>query len=127
MPLPERVRWSGGIITCLGLGLFGWTHQALGRNWTAVLALSEEHVLVHHGPYRYIRHPMYAAFLIIGLGFVLLSANWLTGIIYLGPLCVMYVARVSLEERMMLERFGDSYRQYMNRTGRLWPRFWGKA
>jgi protein-S-isoprenylcysteine O-methyltransferase Ste14 len=125
IPLPMGLRWSGSVITGMGIGLFGWAHQALGRNWTAVLALSEGHQLVQGGPYRYIRHPMYSAFFLIGIGFFLLSTNWLVGVIYLGPLLVMYIARVSLEEKMMVERFGDSYRQYMKRTGRLWPRLWG--
>jgi protein-S-isoprenylcysteine O-methyltransferase Ste14 len=125
IPLPMGLRWSGSVITGMGIGLFGWAHQALGRNWTAVLALSEGHQLVQGGPYRHVRHPMYSAFFLIGIGFFLLSANWLVGVIYLGPLLVMYIARVSLEEKMMVERFGDSYRQYMKRTGRLWPRLWG--
>jgi len=67
---------------------------------------------------------MYTAFFVIGIGFVLLSANWLVGVVYLGTLGVMYVARVAAEEKMMVERFGDSYRQYMEKTGRLWPRLW---
>jgi protein-S-isoprenylcysteine O-methyltransferase Ste14 len=117
------LRWVGGIITCAGLVLFSWSHLALGRNWTAVLALSNEHEMVQSGPYRYVRHPMYSAFFIIGIGFALLSANWLIGLIYLVPLLVMYVTRVSLEEKMMIDRFGDSYREYMKHTGRLLPRF----
>ncbi len=124
IPLPVWLRWSGAGITAVGIVLFGWAHQALGRNWTAVLALSKEHEMVQRGPYRYVRHPMYSAFFIIGIGLGLLSANWLVGVIYLGPLLVMYMARVALEEKMMIDRFGDTYRQYMKRTGRLWPRFW---
>jgi protein-S-isoprenylcysteine O-methyltransferase Ste14 len=126
IPLPVWLRWSGGGIISLGIVLFGWVHQALGQNWTAVLALSSEHALVQNGPYRSVRHPMYSAFFIIGIGFGLLSANWLMGIIYLGPLLVMYLSRVALEEQMMLDRFGEPYRQYMKRTGRLLPRFWAR-
>jgi protein-S-isoprenylcysteine O-methyltransferase Ste14 len=122
LPLPLWLRWGGAIVTCLGIALFGWAHQALGQNWTAVLALSQEHEFVQCGLYRSVRHPMYAAFFIIGIGFALLSANLLVGVIYLAPLSVMYVARVSREEQMMIERFGDAYREYMKRTGRLWPR-----
>jgi len=66
LPLPTWLRWGGAAITCLGIALFGWSHQALGNNWTAVLALSQEHELVQNGPYRYIRHPMYSAFLSLG-------------------------------------------------------------
>jgi protein-S-isoprenylcysteine O-methyltransferase Ste14 len=60
----------------------------------------------------------------MGIGLALLSANWLIAIIYLGPLSVMYAARVSLEEKMMMARFGEPYREYVERTGRLWPRLW---
>jgi protein-S-isoprenylcysteine O-methyltransferase Ste14 len=35
----------------------------------------------------------------------------------------MYMARVSLEEKMMTDRFGETYREYMKHTGRLLPRF----
>ena len=119
---PIWLRWVGVGITCMGISLFGWTHQILGTNWTAVLALSEKQKLVTNGPYHYVRHPMYTAFFIIGFGFLLLSANWLVGILYMGTLLSMYLARVSAEEKMMISRFGDHYREYMQVTGRILPR-----
>jgi len=122
LPLPGSVRWPGAALAGLGLGLFTWTHAALGRNWTAVPALSPSHELVTRGPYRRIRHPMYASFYAIGSGYLLASANWLVGAAYLGTLSVMYVLRVDAEERMMLARFGEGYRQHLQQTGRLWPR-----
>lgn len=123
LPAPDWVRWLGALVTISGILLFGWTHQVLGLNWTAVLALSEKHQLVTNGPYRYVRHPMYAAFYVIGIGFLLLSVNWLISLVYLATLTMMYVARVSAEEQMMIERFGESYRQYMKTSGRIFPRF----
>jgi protein-S-isoprenylcysteine O-methyltransferase Ste14 len=122
-PLSNWLRWAGGAATCAGIGLFAWSHQALGKNWTAILALSEKQELVTNGPYRYVRHPMYTAFFVIGFGFLFLSANWSISIFYLGTLTMMYAARVSAEEKMMLDRFGDNYREYMKKTGRLLPRF----
>jgi protein-S-isoprenylcysteine O-methyltransferase Ste14 len=114
LPLPLWLRWVGTIVTILGIGLFGWAHDTLGLNWTAILALSKEHELVMDGPY--------SAFFTIGLGFLLLSANWLIGVIYLGTLEAMYVARVSREEEMLVGRFGEAYKLYMQRTGRILPR-----
>jgi protein-S-isoprenylcysteine O-methyltransferase Ste14 len=122
--LPLWLRWGGGIIVCLEIVLFGWAHQVLGQNWTAILALAKEHEMVQNGPYRYVRHPMYSAFFVIGIGFGILSANWLIGIVYLAPLLVMYAMRVSTEEKMMIDRFGEPYREYMKHTGRLFPRLW---
>ena len=122
MALPSGLRWIGALITGIGIVLFGWTHQVLGTNWTAVLALSERQTLITSGPYHYVRHPMYSAFFIIGFGFLFLSANWLIGLVYMGSLLLMYLMRVSKEEDMMIERFGDRYHQYIKTTGRILPR-----
>jgi protein-S-isoprenylcysteine O-methyltransferase Ste14 len=122
VPMPDWSRWLGVAVLCAGIGLFGWAHRALGRNWTAVLALSTDHEMVTDGPFRFVRHPMYAAFFMIGVGFCLVSANWLVAAAYLGTLTPMYVMRVPAEEQMMASRFGDRYRRYMEATGRLWPR-----
>ena len=120
--LAGGLRWLGGGITLAGIVFFAWCHQALGVNWTAVLALSDQQELVTSGPYKAIRHPMYTAFFLIGIGFFLLSANFLVALIYLTPLTVMYFARVNPEEQMMLERFGETYREYMQHSGRLLPK-----
>lgn len=122
LSLPGWLRWSGAGITGFGIALFGWAHHALGVNWTLILALSEKHELVTSGPYRRIRHPMYTAFFLIGFGFLFLSANWLVGLLYLGTLTAMYCARITVEEKMMRDRFGDRYCDYMHQTGRLLPR-----
>lgn len=79
--------------------------------------------MVENGPYRHVLHPMYSAYFIIGCGFLLLSSNWLVGVISPVLLLVMYLMRVSPEEKTMIERFGEPYRQYMKRTGRFLPRF----
>jgi len=121
-PFPIWLRWIGGFVTCIGIALFGWAHYALGANWTAVLALSQEHELVTQGPYRLVRHPMYSAFFTIGIGLFLLCANWIIAFLYLGTLTLMYAFRVSKEEEMMISRFGETYRQYMQKTGRIFPR-----
>lgn len=73
------------------------------------------------GPYRYARHPMYTALFLIGIGLALLSANWVVGVSYLGSVLIMYLARISAEEQMMSEQFGEAYREYSERTGRLMP------
>ena len=121
-PLPTWLRWGGGIIVCLGIILFGWAHQALGQNWTAILALSKGHEMVQNGPYRYIRHPMYSAFFVIGIGFGILSANWLIGLTWIGMTVLEVTSRIRLEEALMIEYFGDQYREYIYKTGRLFPK-----
>ncbi len=94
----------------------------LGRNWSGILELRENHRLISQGPYRYIRHPMYTALLILSVGMALITANLLLALLLIGTTMAMYLARVADEEAMMIERFGDEYHSYMRRTGRLFPR-----
>ena len=123
VPLPGWVRYLfGGGILIAYLILFSWSHHALGRNWSGFLDIHQDHSLVTSGPYRYVRHPMYSSWFLSSIGYFLLSANWFIATIYFAPLTLMYLYRVPLEERMMIENFGDPYREYMKNTGRLLPR-----
>lgn len=120
--LPAGLRWIGALVALAGIAMVWWTHRTLGRHWSGILELRESHHLISAGPYRYIRHPMYMALLILPVGMALLTANLLLALLQLGTTTAMYLARVADEEAMMLERFGDEYRSYMRRTGRLFPR-----
>ena len=120
----ESVRWLGVAVGLSGSALFAWTHLALGKNWSGVLEIAKDHKLVTNGPYQFVRHPMYSAFFLMGLGVLLLSANWLVGGLNLVAVAYMYVVRVADEEAMMLDHFGQSYAAYMGNTGRLFPRLW---
>ena len=51
-----------------------------------------------------------------------LTANWLVSLPLAAVLTHFYLNRVDTEEAMMVERFGDDYRSYAHRTGRLIPR-----
>jgi protein-S-isoprenylcysteine O-methyltransferase Ste14 len=53
---------------------------------------------------------------------VLLLENWFAGFAMLVSFIPLYLVRVSHEERMMLEQFGEAYHLCMNRTGRIIPR-----
>lgn len=122
LPLPAALRWLGLGLIAAAMALYAWTHRSLGSLWSGLLEISLNHRLVRSGPYRRVRHPMYTAFFIYVAGMLLLSANALAGGIPLLVTCVMYAGRVRAEEQMMLEQFGEDYRAYMARTGRLLPR-----
>ena len=122
--LPVWLGWVGTAVFAVVLLLLWRSHADLGRNWSATLYVREGHTLVTSGVYRYMRHPMYAAHLLWAIAQGLLLENWLAGWAFLAifvPFCLIHIPR---EEQMMLENFGEQYRQYMNRTGRLIPRFW---
>ena len=64
---------------------------------------------------------MYASIWLFALAQPLLVHNWLAGAFGVAAFAALYLLRVGREEALMLEAFGDEYRTYMSRTGRLWP------
>lgn len=122
--LPVLLRWVG-----VGLGLLAvpaayWVFRTLGRNVSETVLTKEGHELVTAGPYRVIRHPLYATggglFLAVGL----MAASWFILLFALLALASIRLIVVPMEERALVAKFGDAYRSYMRRTGALFPRVW---
>lgn len=111
----------GAAVYAAALWLFRRSHRDLGRNWSITLEIREEHRLVTGGVYALVRHPMYSAFWLMGLGQAFLIPNWVAGFAGLAGIFVLFFLRVAKEERMMLATFGDQYRDYMQRTKRIIP------
>lgn len=122
LPFPIWLRWIGVGLGLLCLPLLIWVQRALGEYWSTELELRGEHALITSGPYRWVRHPMYTAIFTLLIASSLGSANWLIALSCIVAIIVIY-ARIGKEEQMMIDRFGDEYRAYMQRTGRLLPRF----
>ncbi len=121
----RRAGLLGSAFLAASLWLFWRSHRDLGESWFPALALGAEHRLVTHGIYSYLRHPMYTSQLLWGVAQALLLPNWLAGPAGLLAFLILYLVRVSPEERMLLERFGDEYRAYRARTGGVIPRLRG--
>ena len=64
---------------------------------------------------------MYSAFWLWAIAQALLLPNWIAGFAGLFGFGILFFGRVAREERMMLQTFGDSYREYMARTDRVFP------
>jgi protein-S-isoprenylcysteine O-methyltransferase Ste14 len=122
--LPSWAGWIGVAIFALAVWLLYRSHADLGRNWSPRLEILDAHSLVTDGVFRYIRHPMYAAHLLWGIAQVFLLQNWIAGFSMLVTFLPEYLYRPLVEERMMIEQFGDEYRAYMKRTGRYFPKLW---
>ncbi len=119
--LPAAAAWVGGPLMLLGLWLFWRSHADLGNSWSVTLELNQDHKLVTHGVYRYLRHPMYASFFLLAISQGLLLNNWLAGWSALAATTLLYVVRIPHEEQMMLDCFGEEYRAYSRETYGLIP------
>lgn len=121
MGLPEAARWAGIGVGAIGCVLTWWMFHHLGLNVTPVADPRADATLVTTGPYRFIRHPLYSfvTLCLLGIGVAIDSAVFI--VFPLGAFTLMAI-RVPREEALLVEKFGDAYREYRSRTGRFLPR-----
>ena len=120
--LPTWAGWLGVVFIILALIVFWRAHADLKTNWSPSLEIREKHELITHGIYGYIRHPMYASQWLWVIAQPLLLQNWLAGWLDLFVFILFYVLRVRAEEKMMIDTFGDQYRDYMKKVGGVFPK-----
>jgi protein-S-isoprenylcysteine O-methyltransferase Ste14 len=121
VPFPDWLRWTGVTLGAVSFVLYAWSQATLGKAWSPHLQMREEHQLVTTGPYAQIRHPIYLALIGFLTGIALVTANWFF-IVLLVVSIVVLALRIPKEEQMMVEDFGEEYKVYMQRTGRLFPK-----
>ena len=100
------------------IGLTALVHMH-PKNLNIVPELKPHHQLITHGIYRYIRHPMYTAVILLCLALMLSNNTWLTQLVML-ILVVDLWFKSRREEALLSERF-PHYQQYRARTGRFLP------
>jgi protein-S-isoprenylcysteine O-methyltransferase Ste14 len=118
--MPSWLRWIGVVGSISAVILVAWIHNTLGRQYSAELAIQKEHILVTTGPYARTRHPMYTALNVYSFSMALTTSNLL--VLLFAVLVILpfpWIARS--EEEMLLETFGEEYKEYMRRTGRFFP------
>lgn len=120
---PDALRWTGVVLLGGGEALLALAHHHLGKNFSSLVRVREGHALVESGPYRWIRHPIYTAYVMNYIGGGLVSANLILTLVPVLCFGAMIALRVGDEERAMIETFGEEYELYIRRTGRFLPRF----
>src|SRR5258707_13271248 len=100
--------WPGVILIAAGLGCSVWARQHLGRNWSGTVQVKHAHLLNSDGPYRFVRHPIYASILVAFLGTAVVVGHWC------GVLAVLIAFRSllghpKLQKTLMRETFRSRY------------------
>ena len=119
--LPDSVRWLGIGLGVLCVVLIYWLFSSIRSGITPTSATRTDHKLVTSGPYRWVRHPLYTVGSSLFISFGIMADSWF--IATLGILAFIAMAvRTPKEEDNLIEKFGNEYREYMNRTGRFLPK-----
>lgn len=122
IPLGEWVQWLGIVFAVVPLFYLVWVHRHLDTQWSIALELQEDHKLVTSGPYKRVRHPMYLGIFVYTTGLILISSDLLVLVFFAFSIWANY-RRIPREEQMMIDQFGDEYREYIKQSGRLLPSF----
>ncbi len=101
--------------------IFGWLPIFTFKKYGGVSkgkSYIQTTTLVDHGVYAIVRHPQYLAGILIGLSLPLISQHWLVAVLGVVVIIITYVNTFD-EETLNIEKFGEEYRQYMQRVPRL--------
>lgn len=119
-PVTAPVAIAGLATTLAGVAFAIWARLTLGANWSGVITVKEGHTLVRRGPYRIVRHPIYTG-LLIALAGTALTLGLVRGFLAV-PLCGFgFWLKMLMEERFMLEEFGEEYSRYRHEVRALVP------
>lgn len=115
--------FSGVLILAISIFLMECSLRALGEQWSLTARILEKHELIMRGPYRFLRHPIYAAMLGMLLGSGLLVGHWAS--LTAGVFCYGLGTRIRirLEERLLWEAFGKEYADYIRSVPAIFPRW----
>jgi protein-S-isoprenylcysteine O-methyltransferase Ste14 len=121
VPASELLGITGTILTVAGVALAIWARWHLGTNWSSTVSIRADHELIHTGPYRTIRHPIYSGML-LAFGGTALALSELRGIIAFGIVLVAFYFKARLEESFLIREFGDRFAEHARHTGMFLPR-----
>ena len=110
-----------GLTFCLlGAVVACWSRYKLGRNWSLSVQKKENHELIQSGFYKIVRHPIYTGFLLLFIGNTIIVGDY-RGIISVLIVFMSFWFKLTKEEKLLTENFGNQYIEYRKRTKALIP------
>ena len=110
----------GLIISSTGFSIMITGHVTLRQSYSSMLIIKKGQKLRTHGIYRFTRNPIYFGFILVAIGIPIFTLSLYGFLVMLleVPICL---SRIRIEQKMLIEEFGDEYRKYMKTTKRLFP------
>jgi len=115
------VKETGLGILLAGIGLRLLVVRAMGRLFTVNVTIRSGHTLKTDGFFRLVRHPSYMFSLLSFIGFGIALNNWISLAVVVIPVFWSFTRRITVEEKVLTEQFGEAYTAYQKRTKRLIP------
>lgn len=118
--------WSGFGLSLLIAGLIiRWIAiLSLGRSFTVDVAITDAATLKTDGIYERIRHPAYLGLLLIVTGFAAAMSSLYSFLVFVLPVFLAIAYRITVEEKVLLAEFGDTWIEYKSRTKKVIPGVW---
>ena len=120
LPPTALTAWTGAALAVLGLAIAIWARRTIASNWSSDVEFKQDHTLVTHGPYAWVRHPIYTALLIMCLGTAIASGR-LISFLALPLILLGFWIKLRQEERLMRLHFPTEYPAYERRVKALIP------
>jgi protein-S-isoprenylcysteine O-methyltransferase len=114
------IQYFGVLLLSLGCGFAIWARFILGRNWSGIVTVKENHTLITRGPYAWARHPIYSGILLALLG-TAIAVGTIMNLLEVPLAAFALWLKLRTEEQFMLETFGAQYAAYRQRVKALIP------
>lgn len=118
---PSYLFYPGLAMWIVGWAIWGCGVYSLGRFHAGYVRVISDHKVIRTGPYRYVRHPLYASEILGYTGLGLALQSWVALIVMLITASLFYSNRIRIEERFLAAELGDEYVQYMKQVKRIIP------
>ncbi len=110
----------GALIFIIGLIITVNAQMTLKLNYSSTLRIREGHQLITHGIYKHVRHPVYSGVILRAFA-ISIYATSLLGFLFALMGIPLFNYRIGVEEKMLIEEFGDEYLEYTKATWKLFP------
>lgn len=120
LPASSLFDSAGLAVQACGVLLYFWGRAHMGRFWSGIISSLPDHRIVRSGPYRALRHPMYAGILAMFLGTAILVGEWHALLVF-GIILLAYWRKIRKEERHLRRVFGAEYDEFARQTWAFIP------
>ena len=122
--LPFYMSYVGDVLIIIGTVIRFSAIIQLGRFFSVTVGVVADQKLIQTGLYKKIRNPSYTGVWLVAIGFALALRTWWGALLTAIGVLFIFAYRIHVEEKAMIQQFGDKYVSYMRRTKKMFPWIW---